>query len=167
LDSDDLWHPEKLALQVAFMEENGYHFSYTRYSEINEESQPLGRMVTGPRKITKRGMYRYCWPGCLTVMYEASEIGLIQIADLKKNNDYAMWLQVCKKADCYLLPKELAQYRRGRRGSVSSMSYVKLIKWHYRLFRRADGRSPLTAACFTLRNLFFGFCKKQFFVKWH
>jgi hypothetical protein len=100
-------------------------------------------------------------------MYDATVVGLVQIEDIKKNNDYAMWLKVCQKADCYLLPKELAQYRRGRRGSVSSMSYVKLIKWHYRLFRRADGRSPLTAACFTLRNLFFGFCKKQFFVKWH
>ena len=29
LDSDDLWLPEKLEKQIAFMEENGYHFSYT------------------------------------------------------------------------------------------------------------------------------------------
>ena len=46
-----------------------------------------GVKVTGPKKITKMGMYRYCWPGCLTVMYDAEKIGKIQIADIKKNND--------------------------------------------------------------------------------
>lgn len=167
LDSDDVWLPEKLERQIAFMEKNGYSFSYTNYSEIDEASRPLGRRVTGPKRITKAGMYSYCWPGCLTVMYDASVIGLIQIADMKKNNDYAMWLQVCRKADCYLLPEELAKYRRGRRGSVSNMSYVKLIKWHYRLFRLADRRSAPVAACFTVRNLFFGVMKKFFCVKRH
>ena len=97
LDSDDLWLPDKLERQVRFMEENGYRFSYTNYSEIDEMSRPNGKRVTGPKKITKAGMYRYCWPGCLTVMYDAEEIGLIQIADIKKNNDYAMWLKVSQK----------------------------------------------------------------------
>jgi len=27
-----------------------------------------------------------------------------------KNNDYAMWLKVCKKADCYLFDEDLAKY---------------------------------------------------------
>ena len=29
-------------------------------------------------------------------------IGLIQIADLKKNNDYAMWLKAVEKVKCYV-----------------------------------------------------------------
>ena len=167
LDSDDRWAPDKLEKQLAFMQENGYAFSYTGYSEMDADGQPLGRSLTGPRRITRRGMYRYCWPGCLTVMYDAGVVGLLQIADIEKNNDYAMWLQVCKKADCYLLREELAQYRRGRAGSVSSHGYGKLIEWHYRLFRQADGRGPLVAACFTVRNLFFCVWKKLFFVKRH
>ena len=71
-----------------------------------------GVFVTGPKKITRTGMYNYCWPGCLTVMYDATKVGLIQISDIKKNNDYSMWLKVCKKADCYLLDECLGQYRR-------------------------------------------------------
>ena len=67
LDSDDLWHPQKLEKQIAFMEKHGYQFSYTNYHEINRESALTGVCVTGPKKITKNGMYRYCWPGCLTV----------------------------------------------------------------------------------------------------
>ena len=165
LDSDDLWMPDKLQKQIAFMKENDYHFSYTNYIEIDENSQPNGQSVTGPKKITRHGMYNYCWMGCLTVMYDAETVGLIQIADIKKNNDYAMWLKACKKADCYLLDKVLAMYRRGRTGSISSHSVKTLIRWHYDLFRKAEKQSVMLATFHTARNLVFGFYKKKRYVK--
>lgn len=165
LDSDDLWMPEKLEKQICFMKEKGYFFSYTDYEEINAEGNRTGTFVTGPKKITKMGMYNYCWPGCLTVMYDATKVGLIQISDIKKNNDYAMWLKVCKKADCYLLDECLGQYRKGRVGSVSTHSIKTMIGWHYRLFHEAEKRSALVSAIFTLRNLFWGVLKKIRYVK--
>lgn len=164
LDSDDLWLPEKLEKQIAFMKENGYHFSYTDYMEIDEASRPNGKTVTGPKKITKAGMFNYCWPGCLTVMYDAETVGLIQIADIKKNNDYAMWLKACKKADCYLLDESLAKYRK-RTGSISNHGYMKLVKWHYKLFREAENQNPVSSIVLTMRNLFFGVIKKIKYVK--
>ena len=118
LDSDDIWMPDKLEKQIRFMKENGYLFSYTQYEEINEIGYPLGVKVSGPKKISRLGMYAYCWPGCLTVMYDREAIGEIQIKDIKKNNDYAMWLKICRKADCYLYPKVMAKYRK-RGGSIS------------------------------------------------
>lgn len=165
LDSDDLWMPDKLEKQIRYMEMNGYHFSYTNYSEINAEGQRNGVTVTGPKRVTKTGMFNYCWLGCLTVMYDAETVGLIQIADIKKNNDYAMWLKVCKKADCYLLNEELALYRRGRQGSISTHSIKKLIGWHYKLHKEADGQNCLVALFNTGRNLLFGFYKKKRYVK--
>ena len=165
LDSDDLWMPDKLEKQIRYMEMNGYHFSYTNYSEINAEGQRNGVTVTGPKRVTKTGMFNYCWLGCLTVMYDAETVGLIQIADIKKNNDYAMWLKVCKKADCYLLNEELALYRRGRQGSISTHSIRKLIGWHYKLHKEADGQNCLVALFNTGRNLMFGFYKKKRYVK--
>ena len=165
LDSDDLWMPDKLKKQISFMEKNGYHFSYTNYAEIDTEDMRNGITVTGPKKITKTGFFNYCWPGCLTVMYDAEAIGLIQIADIKKNNDYAMWLKVCQKADCYLLDEELALYRRGRAGSVSTHSIKTMIGWHYKLYREAEGQNPVTAAFNTGRNMVFGLYKKKRYVK--
>lgn len=164
LDSDDLWEPQKLEKQIAFMEKGGYHFSYTNYVEIDEASVPNGKSVTGPKRITKHGMYNYCWMGCLTVMYDADVVGLIQIADIKKNNDYAMWLKVCKKAKCYLLDEMLAKYRK-RSGSISNHGYTKLIKWHYKLYREAEGKNPISSLVLTVRNLFFGVIKKLKYVK--
>lgn len=164
LDSDDLWEPNKLEKQISFMMNNDYHFSYTNYIEINEDSKPNGRFVTGPKRITKHSMYNYCWIGCLTVMYDAEKIGLIQIADIKKNNDYAMWLKVCRKANCYLLDENLARYRK-RSGSISNHGYAILVKWHFHLFRHAEDKSIFTAVVLTVRNLFFGFWKKVKYVR--
>jgi len=146
------------------MEENGYSFSYTKYSEIDEDSELLGVNVSGPNKISRTGMYNYCWPGCLTVMYDASVVGLIQIEDIKKNNDYAMWLKVCKKAKCYLLNENLARYRK-RKGSISNHSYTALVKWHYRLYREAEKKTAITSLVLTCRNLFFGVIKKVKYVE--
>lgn len=165
LDSDDLWMPDKLQKQINFMEKNGYHFSYTNYSEIDPEDNRNRITVTGPKKITKTGFFNYCWPGCLTVMYDRDVVGEIQIADIKKNNDYAMWLKVCRKADCYLLDEELALYRRGRAGSVSTHSIKTMIGWHYKLYKEAEGQKAVLAVFNTGRNLVFGLYKKKRYVK--
>lgn len=165
LDSDDLWMPDKLEKQVSFMKANEYYFSYTEYEEIDNEGNRTGIRVSGPKKITRIGMYNYCWPGCLTVMYDSSKVGLVQIADIKKNNDYAMWLKVSQKADCHLLNKPLAQYRRGRVGSISTQGYMNLIKWHYILYHEAEQLNSLCSCINTIRNILFGVYKKQKYVK--
>lgn len=165
LDSDDLWLPEKLEKQVSFMKTNDYFFTYTNYKEIDVTGKQIGAKVTGPQRVTRTGMFNYCWPGCLTVMYDADKIGLIQIENIKKNNDYAMWLKVCKKADCYLLDECLAQYRRGRAGSVSTNSIKTMIGWHYKLFREAEKQGIVESIINTGRNLLFGFYKKYKYVE--
>lgn len=165
LDSDDLWKPCKLARQIEYMEKNGYYFSYTGYYEMNENGELNGNAIKGPKKITRNGFLRYCWPGCLTVMYDKEYIGQVQIVNIKKNNDYAMWLAVSKKATCYLLDEYLAVYRRGRRGSISSHSIIELLKWHFLLFREAEKQCFVFAVVSTLRNVFFGFVKKITYVK--
>ena len=163
LDSDDLWKEDKLEKQIKFMEDNNYYFSYTNYIEIDENSNFNGRKITGPQKITRIGMFNYCWPGCLTVMYDSKRIGLIQIEDIKKNNDYAMWLKVCKKVDCYLLNEDLAMYRK-RTGSISNHSYKTLIKWHYKLYKDVEKQNIVCSIFNTFRNIIFGLYKKKRYV---
>ncbi len=164
LDSDDLWYPEKLENQISFMKKNGYHFTYTDYEEIDEDGNRMHVLVTGPKRITRTGMFRYCWPGCLTVMYDREFVGEVQIKNIRKNNDYAMWLKVCKKADCFLLDECLAKYRRGRKGSISTHNKVELIKWHYELFHECEHFNTIKSFIFTGRNIAFGILKKKLYV---
>lgn len=167
LDSDDMWHPEKLMKQIRFMEENSFHFSYTEYSEIDDNGKLNGVTVSGPERITHNGFLNYCWPGCLTVMYDRDYVGLVQIGKIRKNNDYAVWLKVSKKTNCYLLKETLAYYRRGRKGSISTNSAIKMIKWHYRLFRDEEKNSIVRSLFNTSRNMLFGYYKKNRYVKRH
>lgn len=158
LDSDDLWEPKKLEKQIAFMKENGYAFSYTDYMiRLNGEWLPY--VYIGPRVVNRRKMYDYCYFSTITVMYDREVIGLIQIENLRKNNDYAMWLQAIEKSNCYRFPECLSYYIR-HEGSVSSVSKLKLIKWHYILFRNGLHKSKFASVVLTLRNLFFGAIKK-------
>lgn len=164
LDSDDLWEPTKLEKQIKFMEENDYAFSYHEYVEIDEQGNELGVHVSGKRHVNKLDMFSCCWPGCLSVMYDASKIGLIQINDIKKNNDTAMWLKVIRKADCYLLPEVLGKYRR-RANSITPKPIWQRIWAHYPLFRVAEGMNPIAATFWVIMNVFGNAYKKFRYVK--
>lgn len=164
LDSDDLWEPTKLEKQIAFMEKNGYAFTYHEYNEIDEESKSIGVHVGGKKHVNRFDMFSCCWPGCLSVMYDANVVGLIQIPDIKKNNDSAMWLQAIKKADCYLLPESLALYRR-RKGSITPTSIWKKISWHYVLFHEGANMNPIASVFWMCMNIIGNGWKKMFYVK--
>lgn len=164
LDSDDVWHPDKIERQVAFMEKNNYAFSYHAYSEIDEDGKNLGVLVAGKHKVNKLDMYACCWPGCLTVMYDAWRIGLIQIANVKKNNDTAIWLKVVKKSKCYFLDENLAKYRR-RSGSTTPTTLIDKIKWHYKLFRDAEDMNVVSSFILMIVNILGNSYKKIFYVK--
>lgn len=158
LDSDDVWLPSKLKEQIDFMLNNDYKFSYTDY-RIRENNEWLPYIYTGPNIVTKRKMYNYCYFSTITVMYDREFIGLIQIEDLKKNNDYAMWLQIIDKTPCYRLGKCLSYYYK-HDDSISSGSKFKLIKHHYILFKVGLGKKSFISFILTLNNLFWGMLKK-------
>ena len=164
LDSDDLWLPEKLERQLAFMTTNSYAFSYHEYTEMTEDGTDMGVYVSGIRKVSKCMMFACCWPGCLTVMYDRERIGLIQINDVRKNNDTAMWLKVVRKSPCYLLKENLARYRR-RQQSITPKPLWKRIWAHYPLFRVAETMAPPAAVFWTIANVFGNGFKKLFYVK--
>ncbi len=159
LDSDDLWVPTKLEKMIAFAKDNNYSFIYHGYEKIDEESKPLSVYVSGPKKITKRKMYNYGYPGCLAFMYSAKIHGLIQIKNIKKNNDYAILLILCKQANCYLLNENLAKYRI-RRKSISHDKFSKKLKSHFDLFHICDEKSFLIAFWYACWNMWYGVLKK-------
>lgn len=164
LDSDDLWEPTKLEKQIRFMEENGYAFSYHEYVEIDEQDNELGVYVSGKAHVSKFDMFACCWPGCLSVMYDASKIGLIQIKDIKKNNDTAMWLKVVRKADCYLMKERLGKYRR-RANSITPKPIWQRIWAHYPIFRVAEEMDPISSTFWVIMNVFGNAYKKMKYVR--
>lgn len=164
LDSDDIWVSEKIEKQLTYMKENNYAFTYTDY-RIQLNGNWLPYVNTSPNKIDKRRMYNYCYFSTITVMYDQTKVGLIQIADLKKNNDYAMWLQAIEKVDCHRYPECLSYYIK-HEGSISSGSKLKLVKWHYKLFRDGLNKSGIVSSLLTVNNLVHGVIKKTRYRKY-
>ena len=66
---------------------------------------------------------------------------------------------------CYLLDECLAQYRKGREGSISTGSIKTMLSWHYRLFREAERQNVIESFINTGRNMIFGLYKKKRYVE--
>ena len=163
LDSDDLWLPTKLEEPLQFMINNTYHFTFTDY-RICLNGKWENVIYTAPNKINFKKIKKYCYFSTITVMYNVEKIGLVQIGDIRKNNDYAMWLRILKKVDAYRFPKCLSYYIK-HNDSISSGSKFKLIKWHYILFRNECKYSKIHSIALTISNLWHGFWKKTIYKK--
>lgn len=127
LDSDDLWMPEKLEKQIAFMQENDCDFSFTEYEHIDEESNSLLKVARVIKHLTYRKMLFHCFPGCLTVIYNQNAVGKVYAQDIKKNNDNALFYPVLRKCHNAMGMSEVLGLYRIRKGSISRNKF-KMIK---------------------------------------
>lgn len=127
LDSDDLWMPDKLEKQIAFMRENNCDFSFTEYEHIDEENHSLLKVARTIKHLTYTKMMFHCFPGCLTVMYNQNIVGKVYAQDIKKNNDNALFYPVLKKCKNARGISECLGLYRIRKGSISRNKF-KMVK---------------------------------------
>lgn len=127
LDSDDLWMPEKLEKQIAFMCENNCDFSFTEYEHIDEENNSLLKVARTIKHLTYTKMMMHCFPGCLTVIYNQNTVGKVYARDIKKNNDNALFYPVLRKCHNAMGMSEVLGLYRIRKGSISRNKF-KMIK---------------------------------------
>ena len=160
LDSDDLWHPEKLQKQLQYMQEKDAAVSYTSYLHIDEEGKPLGKRIKALPELTYQKQHSNNYIGNLTGIYKASEIGKIIAPSIRKRQDWAVWLEAIKKSNrnAVGLQEDLAYYRI-RQGSISS-NKLNLVKYNFRFYKEYLGYSWLKAAFCLLR-----FFYEYFFVR--
>ena len=146
LDADDKWKPEKLKKQLAFMEKGGIDFSCTHYACIDEKGNETGRVV----KCKKKCGYNTCvWMnpiGNSTVIIDIEKLGKVYVPDIRKRNDFALWLKILRTKTEYAYGlQEVLSYYRVMENSISS-NKAKLIKYQYRLFRDVEHFSAVHAA---------------------
>ena len=137
LDSDDIWLPEKLEKQLKFMQDNNYAFTCTDYEQIDENGNPLNKVLRTIPKTNYSRMLLDCPVGNSTVMYDVDRMGKFEVPNIRKRNDDALWLQMLKKEEyIWGLPEILMQYRI-RKNSISS-NKLKVIKYHWILYREIE-----------------------------
>jgi glycosyltransferase involved in cell wall biosynthesis len=137
LDSDDIWTKEKLSKQIYYMIENNISFSCTNYGKINEKGEILPIIIRSRKKSNFNNIL-FNPPGNLTVIYDSYLIGKFYIQDIKKRNDYLMWLTIIKKATMLNGLNEVLAYHRLRKGSISS-DKISLVKYHWYIYTSIFG----------------------------
>jgi len=144
LDSDDRWLEEKLAKQVAFMQDNDLAFTFTQYVRMKEDGQVTNAVSKAPVKLGYDDLMKRCVIGCLTVMLDREKIGEERMVNIRTRQDYAFWLTITKKGFyAYGLPEVLAQYRLVQ-DSISS-NKIKAAKRNWYVFREIE-KQPLHKA---------------------
>ena len=135
-----------------------------KYGLMNLQSQDRGVVIGGKAHVGYREMRKCCWPAYLTVMYDAERIGRMFTRNQGANNDYALWLNVCERADCHLLDECLATMRTPW-GLLGKLLLTQKFKWRYDSFRVEEDLGPVKALLYTIRNGAYGLVKWMKYVE--
>lgn len=146
LDSDDLWMPRKLELQLNFMMQRRAALSYTAFRRMNADGTVLGALKTVPLSLSYNELLCNTAIACMTAMVDRDVSGPIEI-EIQPYEDFVLWLSILKRGHvAYGLNEDLARYR-VREGSVSSKR-VRSAGWVWHIYRQVEGISiPRAAWC--------------------
>ncbi len=159
IDSDDLWDNNKLTIQIKFMQDNNYYFTFTGYRLIDDCGKPTGVVRKALKEVKYKRALLSNHIGCSTVIYDAGIIGKVQMPLIKKRQDYGLWLRILKTGITgYGLDTVMASYRL-RIGSISS-NKLTLIKYQWDLYRKIEGFCFLKAVFYTSTSVLFRILRK-------
>jgi len=126
LDSDDLWHKNKLKRQLSFMIARECYFSFCNYNVLVD-----GRVkgcFLAPAKISYNDLLKTCSIGCLTVMLDKKFFQEVLFPYTAKE-DYYLWLKLLqnKKVCAYNVNEVLATYRISEK-SISANKFKEIFR---------------------------------------
>lgn len=139
LDADDLWLPQKLERQLAFMKSTGAPVSFHQYRRFCHEARQPGRIIDIPDVLDYEELLKQNVIGCLTAMVDRSQTGPIETW-LGQRDDFVMWLKLLKRGfkGCGL-KEDLARYRVGRSRMSSNKLKAAVRTWS--VYREAESLS--------------------------
>ncbi|WP_375238867.1 glycosyltransferase family 2 protein [Aurantibacter sp.] len=160
LDADDLWLPQKLEKQVGTLNSGRADVCFSSYEQINESGTPLYIKVEALSTLTYKKLLKSNYVGNLTGMYNASVLGKIKSPNLRKRQDWLIWLKAIETSGkpAIGIQETLAMYR-VRENSMSANKF-NLVKYNYWVYKKGLGYS-------TLQSLFkmIIFLKEHFLIK--
>ena len=150
LDSDDLWVDNRLQDHIKFMMDGDYVFSHSSYGYIKEDGSLLNKVyqVSG-REVDYKSLLKRTEISCLTAIYDQERIGKFFMPDLRRKQDYGLWLSILKAGYKSMPYPEVLAYYRQRKGSVTNKK-SRLIIQHYEFLRNNEHLNILKSIKYTL-----------------
>lgn len=136
LDSDDLWLPRKLEVQIGRMRAENWPFTFCAYTRIDEDGHILGE-VGVPKSVSYGELLKTCVIGCLTAVYDTEVFGKVLMPSVRKRQDFGLWLRLLKMTPrAYGIQEPLALYR--MRGDSISANKKSAAMHTWRLYRDVE-----------------------------
>ena len=159
LDADDQWKPEKLVKQLEILSSDNISACFSSYDLISENGQPLGKRMEALPVLSYEKLLKANYVGNLTGIYSVKDLGKIYCPDIRKRQDWALWLKVIEEGG----PMEgildsLAIYR-VRKNSIST-NKLEMLSYNFRVYKDVLGYGFLRSS---LKMIIF--LNEQFFVK--
>lgn len=111
LDSDDLWLPRKLELQLPFHLARGAKISCTDFRRISENGVRTGHLVAAPEWLDYRRLLCNTGIPTSTVLVDRNLVGPFTMKETRCD-DYACWLDLLRSGGFAIgLRKDLMRYR--------------------------------------------------------
>ena len=159
IDADDLWLPHKLKSQIQFMRENRVDLSYSSYYQIDESGKRNGKIIKAKNSLDYHDLLKNNYIGCLTAIYDTQRIGKVYMPNIRKRQDWALWLKISKLTDKLQGVEEpLAEYR-VRNESISSRK-INLLKYNWKIYRDVERFPRFKSLALLTRFLFYFLIKK-------
>ena len=149
LDSDDIWMEEKLERQLALFKKTNSPLIYSMYEKIDQFGCKTGRIVTVPARIDYAGLLNATVIATVTAIYDTDRVGRVLMPDIRRRQDYALWLRILRKGgEAHAVMEPLA-YLRKRPRSISSnkISGIKSIWAVYREIEKLSVSESLFHFC--------------------
>ena len=164
LDADDLWLPGKLKIQVPFLLKNNLSMTFSSYILMEENGNLLSKVVEALPELTYEKLLRSNYVGNLTAIYDTANTGKVYAPQIRKRQDWALWLKILKtsgKTKGILQP--LAVYRL-RSNSISNNKW-SLLKYNFRIYSQFLKFGKIKSSKYIVRFLWEHFLVKNRQVK--
>ena len=121
LDSDDLWFPNKLEIQVNLANSKNIPISFTSYQLINEVGEETGTPVRAVPQIDYRGYLKNTIIGMSTTMIDREIVSEeFSFVNIRTRQDTYLWITLLKRGHiAFGIEEVLASYR-VRQTSISA-----------------------------------------------
>lgn len=160
LDSDDLWTPNKLSLQIDFMKKQKAAFSATGYDLLR--GTPIlhkTEEVVLPLTLNYKQMLYWAYlVATSTVIYDRRVIKDTKIQNLGFMSNLVLWLKMLHVTPtCYSLPDILAKKQGNIRPKYQSIFQSFSEQWH--LYRTVERLNFAKSAWYILWSCLFKWAK--------
>jgi teichuronic acid biosynthesis glycosyltransferase TuaG len=148
LDSDDVWHPEKLARQLALAGRSGASLVYSGYWRVSEDGLLCGKPVSVPASLSYRQLLGNSAIATSTVLLDRQALGTPSMDHDVGYDDFELWTRLLAGGAVAFGVREPLMAYRVRIGSVSRRR-VRMSREVWKVLReRRRVPLPLASLCF-------------------